>query len=180
MFYEYNYFNDDNRDITQIEDKLWLGNSFAALNIPDLKEKGITKILTVMDGQPNYYNNQDGFKHKTIAIMDVSHQNIIQYFGECIYFIKGNENILVHCSGGISRSATIVIAYIMWKNKMKYEEAFQYVKNKRSVVWPNPGFKEQLKIFEKLLITNNYDISKINFKGVKWTTPEKMNSLSFY
>ena len=41
---------------------------------------------------------------------------------------------------------------------MKYQEGFQFVKNKRSVIWPNPGSKRQLKIFEKLLIRNNYDI----------------------
>ena len=180
MNYEYNYFDHDNKDITRIEDHIWLGNSFASLNIKDLKEKGITKILTVMDGQPYFYNNNhDGFKHKIIEVMDVCNQNIIQYFGECLNFIKGNENILVHCSGGISRSATIVIAYIMWKYKMKYEEAFQFVKNKRSVVWPNPGFKEQLKVFGQLLIRNNYDISNINFKGIIWTPPH-MNSLVFY
>ena len=51
---------------------------------------------------------------------------------------------------------------------MKYEEAFQFVKNKRSVVWPNPGFKEQLKLFEKLLIENDYNIDKINFHEIIW------------
>ena len=168
---EYDIYN--YKDLNEIEDKLWLGNSFAAGNINDLKEKGITKILTVMNGPPKKYD--EGFNHKTIEIMDINFQNIIQYFGECLNFIKGDEKILVHCAAGASRSATIVIAYLMWKNKMNFNDALQFVKNKRPIIWPNAGFKEQLKMFEKLLIENDYDINKINFKEIKWVPPENMN-----
>ena len=65
----------------------------------------------------------------------------------------------------------------MWKNKKKYNEALQFVKTKRHFVCPNPGFKEQLKMFEILLIENNYDIDKINFKEIKWVPPK---NLPFY
>ena len=50
---------------------------------------------------------------------------------------------------------------------MKYEEAYNYVKSKRKRIGPNSGFKEQLKIFENLLIQNNYDISKIGFNNIE-------------
>ena len=42
-------------------------------------------------------------------------------------FIKGDDNILLHCAAGASRSATIVIAYLMWKNKMKFDDALKFV-----------------------------------------------------
>ena len=167
----YNYL-DKYKDLNEIEDKLWLGNSFAAGNINDLKEKGITKILTVMNGPPLNYD--EGFNHKTIEIMDISFQNIIQYFGECLNFIKGDDKILVHCMAGASRSATIVIAYLMWNQKMSYHNALNIVQQKRPIVWPNLGFKEQLKMFEKLLIENDYNIDKIDFKEIKWVPPEGM------
>ena len=51
--------------------------------------------------------------------------------------MEGNEKILVNCMIGSSRSATIVIAYIMWKQKMKYEDAFNFVKSKRKIINPN-------------------------------------------
>ena len=95
-------------------------------------------------------------------------QNIIKYFGECLNFIKGEDKILVHCVAGSSRSATIVIAYIMWSKKMTYSKAFNFVKNKRSIIYPNTGFIEQLKLFEKELIKNDYDIDKIKFDEIKW------------
>ena len=167
MNQEYNFFN-DSEDINQIDEKLWLGNLFASLNFQDLKKKGITKILTIMDGPLNDYNEQNGFINKKVEIHDLERENIIQYFGECLNFIKGNQNVLVHCGAGVSRSATIVIAYIMWKYRMTFDDALLYVLEKRHVAWPNSGFKEQLRIFEKLLIQNNYDINKINFKAIKW------------
>ena len=172
---DYSYL-DKYKDINKIEDNLWLGNAFAAGNIKDLKEKGIKKILTIMT-MPHNYNKEDGFNHKKIEIDDMNHQNIIQYFGECLDFIKGDEKILVHCAAGASRSATIVIAYLMWKNKMKFDVAFQLVQQLRPIVWPNEGFKDQLKLFEKLLNENNYDIDKIKFKEVKWVPPD---NLPFY
>ena len=86
--------------------------------------------------------------------------------------MKGEEKILVHCRAGASRSATIVIAYLMWTKKMEYGKALQFVKDKRFIVFPNDGFREQLKMFEKLLKENDYDIEKINFKEIKWSFVE--------
>ena len=44
----------------------------------------------------------------------------------------------------------------MYKKKMKYEEAYDLVKEKRKVISPNSGFQEQLKKFETILEENNY------------------------
>ena len=61
----------------------------------------------------------------------------------------------------------MVIAYIMWSEKKTFSEAFDMVKSKR-LVNPNLGFQEQLKMFEKLLLENNYDLDKINFEDIEW------------
>ena len=95
-------------------------------------------------------------------------ENLIKYFGECINFIDGDEKVLVHCMAGASRSATIVIAYIMWKQKKTFKDALDFASKKRSSVYPNIGFKDQLTLFEKLLKENDYDLNKINFKEIKW------------
>ena len=158
-----NMFN----NMDEIVDNIWLGNYFAAKDIEFLKKKGIKKILTVMnDYGPKYENNE--FIHKKYLVDDINSQNIIQYFGECLNFMKGDEKILVHCMAGASRSATIVIAYLMWTKKMKFDDALKLTISKRSIVYPNLGFIDQLKKFEKLLIDNDYDIDKINFKEIKW------------
>ena len=162
----------------EIIDNLWLGNYDSSTDISMLKNKGIKKVLTVMDyfGGPEYDKD---FIHKRFEIEDNCRQNIIQYFGECLNFIKGNEKILVHCLAGVSRSATIVIAYLMWTQHLKYKEALEKVKEKRPYVGPNEGFEKQLEMFEKYLIDNDYDIEKIKFKEIEWKPPKELLD-SFY
>jgi hypothetical protein len=64
--------------------------------------------------------------------------------------------VLVHCQAGISRSATIVIAYCMWKERLSADAATALVSAARSAIWPNLGFKTQLREFERL----GWDASK--------------------
>ena len=165
--------DDQEIDIDEIiEGKLWLG-SFSVGNIKFLKDKGIKKILTVMNGDPsNYSYKENGFTHKIIDIMDYDSENIIQYFGECLNFIKGEDKVFIHCAEGESRSATIVIAYLMWNKKMTFDKAYNFVKSKRSRIYPNFGFRQQLQLFEKELIKNEYNIDKINFNEIQWTPKE--------
>ena len=113
------------------------------------------------------YSKEDNINQKIIKVSDMPTANIIKHFGKSLSFIDGKDNTLFHCMAGASRSATIVIAYIMWKEKMTYEDAFNFVNKKRPVAFPNFGFREQLKIFENLLKDNNYDINKINFNNIK-------------
>lgn len=49
---------------------------------------------------------------------------------------------------GISRSSSLVIAYLMKENSWKLNVAFGHVKKQRSYVNPNYGFQRQLKKFE--------------------------------
>ena len=155
-------------DIDEIIDNLYLGNLEAARNVTKLKELGIKKVLSVFEGYWPKYEESDNISHKIINITDYSNINIIKYFGECLNFIKGEEKVLVHCYAGSSRSASIVIAYLMWNKKMSFKEALNFVHNKRASVYPKPGFQDQLELFEKILKENDYDIDKIKFEEIKW------------
>ena len=159
-------------NIDEITDKLYLGDLLGAFNVEKLKSLGIKKVLSVIIGTFSKYKESDNIIQKTIWVNDVPWQNIIKYFGECLNFIKGDDKVLVHCAAGVSRSASIVIAYIMWDKKMSFEEAFEFVESKRNI-GPNNGFIEQLKLFEKELIEKNYDIDKIKFEEIKWEPNEK-------
>lgn len=59
--------------------------------------------------------------------------------------LSKGRRVLVHCAAGKSRSPSIVIAYLMRKNKWTFDEAMEYVKKKRSIVEPNVGFVKQLR-----------------------------------
>ena len=155
-------------DMDEIIDNLYLGNLSSAENVKKLKELGIKKVLSLLDGFFPNYNKSDNITQKKFIIHDFDQENIIKIFGDCFKFIKGEEKVLVHCAVGASRSATVVIAYLMWNKKISFEEALKFVQEKRYIVWPNPGFKEQLKLFDKKLKEKDYDIEKIKFKEIKW------------
>lgn len=58
------------------------------------------------------------------------------------------KRLLVHCQKGKSRSATVVIAYLILMNGMAVKEALDYVTSKRPIVEPNIGFFECLRVFQ--------------------------------
>ena len=163
-----------NNEMDQITDTIWLGNFEASRNTKNLKTEGITKVLSVMDYAPQVNVGMQ----KIVDVLDTPTTNIIQYFGECLQFIEGKEKVLVHCWSGASRSSTIVIAYVMWKWKLSADDAFNYVFLKRTGINPNPGFKQQLKIFEKLLRDNQYDINRIDFYFIDWNPKKRLNNFN--
>lgn len=56
----------------------------------------------------------------------------------------------MHCQLGQSRSGAIIVAYVMRKESLSYDEALAKVKKGRSVVKPNPGFMRQLKLWAEM------------------------------
>lgn len=151
MINNYKYQNHKYTDISHIDKNIYLGNWNSAIDKKILETNKIQSILCLNDSMVpedivNYYN-ENNISYKYIKIDDHSSCNIKKYFNECIDFldlgcIKGN--VLVHCTAGISRSATIVIMYLMKKYNESYEHILSYVKGKRKCVDPNKGFLEQL------------------------------------
>ena len=58
---------------------------------------------------------------------------------------------LVHCQAGRSRSASIVISYLMQHHHKSLREAYFWVKERRSLIQPNTGFMTQLQALDKRL-----------------------------
>ncbi|KAJ7103835.1 protein-tyrosine phosphatase-like protein [Mycena epipterygia] len=62
--------------------------------------------------------------------------------------LAGGENVLVHCQQGVSRSASIVIAYLIRERAMSYDAAYELVKSRRQCIRPNSGFVVALRDWE--------------------------------
>lgn len=124
-----------------ILENLYLGDFYAALDQRWQRSKGIVAVLTVAEGLN--IEPEQGIAHKVCDATDTPDFNLAKHFGECFEFISGHIKkgpVLVHCAAGVSRSATIVIYYIMRSNRWTFAKSLQFVKQKRSVICPNEGF----------------------------------------
>lgn len=70
------------------------------------------------------------------------------------YIRRTGGKILVHCEAGISRSPTICMAYLMKTKKLRLDEAFDYIKQRRSLISPNFGFMGQLLQYESEILSS--------------------------
>ncbi len=153
-----------------IENKLYLGGETSAYRKEKLKEFNITNILIVGLYLYQFYPNS--FIYKQIEIRDEEFADILRYFIPSIIFINESKGkCLVHCKAGMSRSASIVISYIMFIQKTTFENAYNYVIERRNIIYPNEGFIEQLKEFQEMLELINYEfrflepMQRIIFEG---------------
>lgn len=151
---------------TIIPNKLYLGAYDSIFEVPltsYIYEKHpvmITHVLNVTKDLPYYHQQcevnallqdasstktQGNVTYKRISIDDHESEDIGRHFVDAVRYIDQGDVVLVHCFAGVSRSASVVIAYMMYHKEWTYEEAYEYVKFKRPMVEPNQGFVRQLK-----------------------------------
>lgn len=97
-----------------------------------------------------------GVEYHFVDVDDHERSDIKIHFDPCIDFIHKHimlgSSVFVHCAAGVSRSASIVIAYLMRKKVMTYERAFRHLRASRPIIDPNNGFRKQLREYEVELI----------------------------
>ncbi len=128
--------------IDNIIDNIYLGNFQSHKNFNG-------SIINLSDYD---YTINDKYNLLRINISDSrdANENIAQYFTKCIEFIETNknDNILIHCNEGVSRSVTIVLAILIKKYNYDLKNAIEYVKSKRThPTAPKRHFLKQLLSF---------------------------------
>ena len=137
-----------------IKNKLYLGDMFDANNETFIKNKNISCIICVAE-KLKITNTDSNIKVYKYELSDDYNCNISLYFDE-IYDIINKENIvLVNCVAGISRSSTIIIAYIMKYYKLDLKNTFIGVRNERNRICPNKNFMKCLLDYELTLFGKN-------------------------
>ncbi|CAD7971788.1 unnamed protein product [Amoebophrya sp. A120] len=151
------FFNDHwSSHSSEIFPWLFLGGRRNAENEIELIERTkITHILNVAVELVNYLPLplQNRFVEKTIPLNDTQDEKLLEnglrdaarYINDVHINDPENKNrILVHCTQGVSRSASTIIAYLMEYKHFRLNEAFYYLKDKRSIIDPRPNFIEEL------------------------------------
>lgn len=155
-------FNDYSKEsfiprVSRIRPYLFLGNVESSSDISFINDNNITTIINCTPDLPNKYEHQ-GICYIRIPISDILSEPIHNYFKMTYNIInktkKNGGNVLIHCLQGISRSSTIVLAYLMKEEKKTFSEAFMDVGKYRQCISPNISFINQLIKLEK---TINYN-----------------------
>ena len=123
-----------------------------------LLDLGITCIINATLELPTMaYHTQDALQ---IAVEDRVASKLYVYFDLVADKINSvhnaNGKVMIYCRAGMSRSASLCIAYFIKYHGMSVEEAFQYVRARRPIIHPNVGFLRQLRDFERKLRSKHH------------------------
>ncbi|XP_070566258.1 dual specificity protein phosphatase 19-like [Ptychodera flava] len=143
-------------DLQVVDVRPWLllSSQDVAAELPLLRQHKVTHILNVASLVDNHFENE--FKYLKLNILDLPETDITSYFDQCFQFIDGAKTsggvALIHCNAGVSRSVSIIVAYLMTTEKIPMEESMRQLKQVRPAVGPNQGFKQQLQQYEKQVL----------------------------
>uniref|UniRef100_W5K7E7 Dual specificity phosphatase 22a n=1 Tax=Astyanax mexicanus TaxID=7994 RepID=W5K7E7_ASTMX len=164
--------------MNKVIDGLYLGNVRDSENRESLSQKGITHILSV-------YNNAkpvlEDMTYLCIHAADASNQNLLQHFKECIRFIHecrlNGGACLVHCLAGVSRSTTMVVAYLMTVTNYGWEDCLSAVKAVRSFVGPNYGFQQQLQQYQMTQVSEYRTWLRMTYRSSTFRDQDQVAAL---
>ncbi|KAI0356321.1 phosphatases II [Trametes cingulata] len=131
---------------------LFVSDFYTATTPAVLQNLGITHIVSVLS-KPDYRYAKP-MQHLCVPVEDKEDCKLLDYLDSAVHWIRealeGGGRVLVHCVWGMSRSATVAIAYLIVARSMSLDEAVKAVRSKRRIIRPNAGFMDQLKFYAKV------------------------------
>lgn len=136
--------------MTHIINNIYLGNAYNAANYKYLIDNDIKCIVNATSEITNYFDKDNSFTYMKLSdVLDDSNSSLKKYFNDFINFIKDNKdsNILIHCFMGSSRSAALVVLYLIHFEMFNLNNAIKYVEKKCERVNINIIYINELKEF---------------------------------
>ncbi len=149
---------DDETSFALVVDRLYIGDRKFAKNKAKLCELGIKYIVNATcapsdGGLHNFFEADQSFVYLRCAVADSDGADIAQFFERTNAFIAdgiaSGYSVLVHCQQGVSRSASLILAYLIRTQAMALKGAYMHLKQRRPLVKPNSNFLRQLIEWEK-------------------------------
>ncbi|CAH1122303.1 unnamed protein product [Ceutorhynchus assimilis] len=138
---------------TEIFDHVYLGSEWNASNYEELQKNGVGHILNVTREIDNFFPGT--FDYLNVRVYDDEKTDLLKHWDDTFKYITKARNegskVLVHCKMGVSRSASVVIAYAMKAYNWDFDKALHHVKDKRSCIKPNTNFLTQLETYQGIL-----------------------------
>lgn len=152
---------------SKIEDHLFIGDAFDALNEQGLREAKVTHILNCCPERkiPSY----EWIQYLRLDIADHVGVDLDPVIAPSIEFISkaisDGGTVLVHCAAGISRSASIICAYRMIAHDESFKVALEKIRAIRNIVDPNISFLLYLQNLEDRFYTSSVFLSMFDALG---------------
>ncbi|KAF0293211.1 Dual specificity protein phosphatase 19 [Amphibalanus amphitrite] len=138
---------DPSPDLQVGEVRGWLcvGSQDAAHHRALLRRLGVTHVLNCATRVDNLFT--DELTYLSVPLLDLPETRLETAFPAAFEFIDSARatggRCLVHCNAGVSRSASLCVAYLMEREGLTFTQGLQQVNAVRRVR-PNPGFQSQL------------------------------------
>lgn len=156
------------RQISEIiPNKLYLTSEIGARRESELLNLGIKLIVSIMHYRPPITHlHKFRIRHKYLFSNDDEKDPIHRHFRHFYHLMNHTKGaVLVHCQMGMSRSATLVISYLIkgmiegicQLDELTYtdsvEKVIEWVQDRRPIVEPNSGFEQRLITLQKQLLS---------------------------
>nr|XP_002763843.2 dual specificity protein phosphatase 21-like [Callithrix jacchus] len=143
--------------LSQVTSSLFLSNGVAANSKLLLTSHRITTVINVSIEVANTFF--EGIQYIKVPTADAPDSRLYKFFDPVADYIHSVEmrqgRTLLHCVAGVSRSASLCLAYLMKYHSMSLLGAYRWTKSCRPIIRPNNGFWEQLILYEFKLFNNN-------------------------
>uniref|UniRef100_H3DGK7 Dual specificity protein phosphatase n=1 Tax=Tetraodon nigroviridis TaxID=99883 RepID=H3DGK7_TETNG len=140
------------RHCDEVWPRLYLGDMFMSHNKLGLWQLGVTHVLNAAHGKLCCKGNDDFYgttvKYYGVPANDLPAFDLSPFFYPAAEFIhqaltSDGRKVFVHCAVGVSRSAALVLAYLMIHHRHSLLSSVRCVQQKRWI-FPNRGFLKQL------------------------------------
>jgi len=158
------------KHVVEVIRGVWLGDRYAAADRELLRKRNILAVVNCASAPPDKdvdwarvaakfgfvvpcfhvepHGEQEPLQYMLVPVKDEAAEPISDYFDESFTFIEGalhsSKSVLIHCEAGRSRSATVLLAYLMKSQRLSLSEALSKIKLQNRAVFPNDGFISQL------------------------------------
>ena len=139
-----------------IEKRLLLGNAACSADREALREARVAYIVNATSDLPNHCA-ADNIEYLRVPVEDALDADLLAYLDIAVDFLAralsdpyACGSVLVHCQQGVSRSATIVIAYLIRERGHTFRSALAHVQQRR-FIRPNEALLKQLAEYEGLI-----------------------------
>jgi protein-tyrosine phosphatase len=130
---------------------IWISNFGSICELQPLLDRNITHIISAVLGVEPLFPKH--IQYTKLPLRDIDEEDIYQYFDKVSDIIHNDvsqgKSVLVNCRCGVSRSTTLVCAYLIKYHNMSATKAIRTIQEKRPCANPIPAFRHQLRSFEE-------------------------------